>query len=63
VKPGRHEGRWRGWALTFRLAIAAVAAGAGALAVVVTGWTPGSIGVLAGAVTALAAVLRGLVVS
>jgi len=30
-------------------------AGAAALAVIVTGWTPGSIGVLAGAVTALAA--------
>jgi hypothetical protein len=34
-------------------------AGVAVLAVVVTGWTPGSIGVLAGAVTALAAMLRG----
>jgi hypothetical protein len=56
---GRHEGRWRGSALTFRLAGAATVSGVAALAVAVTGWTPGSIGVLAGAVTALAAILKG----
>jgi hypothetical protein len=55
----RHGGRWRGWTLTFRLAGAAGLAGAAALAIAVTGWTPGSIGVLAGAATALAAMVRG----
>lgn len=52
---GRHEGRWSGWTLTFRLAGAAAVAGIAALAIAVAGWTPGSIGVLAGAVTALVA--------
>jgi len=33
--------------------------GVAAFAVAVTGWTPGSLGVLAGAVTALAALIRG----
>lgn len=58
---GRHEGRWRGWTLTFRLAGATLIAGAAVLAVAITGWTPGSIGVLAGAVTALTAMVRGAV--
>lgn len=56
----RHEGQWRGWTLTLRLAGAAGVAGVAVVAVAVTGWSPGSIGVLAGAVTVLAAlIIRG----